>query len=305
MDSGPIIKGFLDLRNPSGGILDIQHGVDLSHHNKQVNYSELSRCGADFAIIKMDNHFINHFQQLNLHGIPVVPYHYLSVAANNRLDYKKRPEIFSAPNGTALSESALRNLLNIAEVMGREKAKFFVAEYLARMPEQNRTFSLAGLNGQIVAVDVEEYFNGKSTLVQRQAFGRFYAAMLASWIREVRSRLFDIKIIFYTFPDIYTSYLQFALPDANAIINAMPVWLARTRATGEDFDLKSEQNLQRICWSNNVGNRCILHQYSHRGVFAVNSRPSQNPPAHIDVNRLFVAKEVANGVGQQIVRRDD
>ena len=119
----------------------------------------------------------------------------------------------------------------------------------------------------------------------------------------------DAIIIFYTFPDIYTSYLQFARPDDNTVIHGLPVWLARTRGDGSDFDLDTNKNLQRICLSSAGGNRCILHQYSHRALFGIDSaKQSKNkiqPPYHIDVDRLFHVRSVMDQTGVQFVREQD
>ena len=71
------------------------------------------------------------------------------------------------------------------------------------------------------------------------------------------------------------------------------------------YRLKSEKNLQRICWSNNAGNKCVLHQYRHRGIFAVADTHGRDIPLHIDLDRLFFIKEVSTATGVQHVRRDD
>lgn len=300
-DSGPILDSFLELKIGTEKA-EIEHGVDLSHHNERIRYDELRRCGATFAIVKMGDGFRDHADKLGLNHIAVMPYHYLSVASG-KLDYARHPELFGGPSVKDIPAARLDELLRTGREMGRNKAKSFLSSYEQAMKPAERTTNLAGLRGEFVAVDVEEYFRDGSLPVQRKNFGRFYAAMLGAWVSEVQKARPSIKIVFYTFPDIYTSYLQFAFPEDNAKIHGMPVWLARTRPDGSDFDLTSDQNLQRICLSSSGGNRCILHQYSHRATFAIAPKPI-DPPLHMDVDRLFPVVEIADDFGVQIVRRD-
>ncbi|UVF18830.1 hypothetical protein HPT29_020470 [Microvirga terrae] len=299
-DTGPILNGFLKLKN-GNGFHDIQHGVDLSHHNDRVDYAELKRCGASFAIVKMDGAFDLHRRALAAQGITILPYHYLS-AADGRQDFKKLPGRFTSNAiGSAERPGAM---VGLGHSLGTIKAQSFLNAYERALDGSEQRASLAGLQGQLIVLDVEEHFTVRSTQSQRTNFGRFYAAMLSAWVSKVQERYPDAKVIFYTFPDIFTSYLQFAFPRDYAVIHGMPVWLARTRGDASDFDLTLNKNLQRICLSSSGGNKCILHQYSHRAVFGVKSRRGANPPIHIDVNRLFHVREVRDDTGIQHVRRD-
>ncbi len=301
-DSGPILDAFPDLKIGQN-LASIVHGVDLSVNNDRVLYTDVKRCGGDFAILKMDRAFIAHRDKLSPLGINVIPYSYLSVVDSQRHDYKKNPSQFSNAGSTELSDSQLNDLLAIGRAMGAAKSKACVSNYSALISLAPSNISLAGLNGQFVAVDVEETFSVPASSIQRKAYGRFYAAMLSAWIQETKKSLPNVIVLFYTFPDVYTSYLQFAFPAENAVIHGMPIWLARTRGDGSDFDLTTDKNLQRICLSSSGGNRCILHQYSHRATFPVSQVPKTNPPRHIDVDRLFFVKTVQEQQGAQIVRK--
>jgi hypothetical protein len=255
----------------------------------------------------MDSMFNSHRENLLRMHIPVVPYSYLSVADAAGLDYKRHPELFSRPGGVdSLDNVTLTQRMAAAEAMGKFKADLFSRAYLSTLREKERSVNLSGMDGNIIVVDVEETFDPSrfsSSEIQRVSFGRFYARMLASWIKDVRAAVPNAIFVFYTFPDVYTSYLQFALPEDNAVIHGMPVWLARTRSDGSDFDLKGDKNLQRICLSTSGGNKCIMHQYSHRVVFGdapiIVGRP---PPDHVDVDRLFPVKVVPDGEAMQYVR---
>jgi hypothetical protein len=301
-DSGPILDAFPDLKIGQN-LAPIVHGIDLSVNNDHVLYTDVKRCGGEFAILKMDGAFIAHRDKLSPLAINVIPYSYLSVVDSQGHDYKKSSSQFSNAGNTELSDDQLNGLLAIARGMGAAKSKVFVSSYNALISPAQSNISLAGLNGQFVAVDVEETFSVPANSIQRKAFGRFYAAMLSAWIEETKKSLPNVIVLFYTFPDVYTSYLQFAFPAENAVIHGMPIWLARTRGDGSDFDLTTDKNLQRICLSSSGGNRCILHQYSHRATFPVSQIPKTNPPRHIDVDRLFYVKIVQDQQGGQIVRK--
>ena len=173
----------------------------------------------------MDKAFSAHREKLSPLGVNVIPYSYLSVVASNGHDYKKAAQQFSNAN-TELSDGQLNDLMATGRAMGLEKSKVFVSSYNNLISLSELNINLAGLNGQFVAVDVEETLPPSASSIQRKAFGRFYAAMLSSWIEETKKTLPNVVVIFYTFPDVYTSYLQFAFPAENAVIHGMPSgWL--------------------------------------------------------------------------------
>jgi hypothetical protein len=156
-DSGPILDGFLDL-SADGNPIRIVHGVDLSANNDHILYSVAKDCGADFAIVKMDKGFSAHLAQLRQAGLKVIPYSYLSVADSSGHDYKKFPVQFSAAGGTDLDQGAMDTLLAKARAMGEEKADDFTLRYENQVPDEIRTFDIAGLQGRFVVIDVEEVF---------------------------------------------------------------------------------------------------------------------------------------------------
>ena len=296
-DSGPILEGFLDLSDTQGEAQDIAHGADLSHYQNAIDYTELQRCGASFAIVKMDSGFEGHSDKLRAVGIKTLPYHYLGATG------LKNPAAYSGASGADLPSAQFDALLEKGRQVGVSQAEGFLSEYNKRIESDRRNFTLSGLTGEVIVIDVEEHFD-RSSETQRINFGRVYSRMLSTWIKTVRNSIPDAIIVFYTFPDIYTSYLQYALPEDHAEIHGMPVWLARTRGDGSDFDLQHDKGLQRICLSSSGGNRCILHQYSHRAVFAIrndNIKPG-GIPLHFDVDRLFHSVRIQDGAGLQYVR---
>jgi hypothetical protein len=301
-DSGPILDGFLDL-NIDGAPVPIVHGVDLSKYNNLILYSVAKACGGDFAIVQMDTGFSAHLEQLRKVSLKVIPYGYLSVVDASGHDYKKYPAQFAD-----LDQAAMDALKTKARAIGEAKADDFIFQYEKQVPDEIRAVDIAGLQGRFVVVDVEEVFApGSYPETQRANYGRFYGSLLAGWVARVQQKLPDVIIIFYTFPDVYASYLQYADPAENAVIHGMPIWLASTGADGGDFDLTCKnvrcKNLQRLCLSTSGGNRCIIHQYSHRATFPVGQVPKINPPRHIDVDRLFYVKQVKDQAGIQFVRQ--
>ncbi|WP_081087742.1 hypothetical protein [Burkholderia stagnalis] len=302
-DQGPLIPGFLVLPTGATGYSTV-HGIDLSHHNfAYVSYDELKRCGASFAIVKMDERFRSAANELHERGITVIPYYYLSTIQNSNFDYKRHPEIFSTRSGESLSMDELTRLMEDGRSMGKTKAAEFVGAYRQHLDADHQRLRIAGMDGQIVALDVEEAFTVPSTAIQRRAYGRFYAAMLAGWVLELRKSYPDIVLLFYTFPDMYDSYLVYALPEDHKIIHGMPVWIANTRPDGGDVDL-SRKTIERLCKSASAGNRCIVHQYTHRGMFGVRTinATKKHPPDHVDVDRFFQVETVSDATGKQYVR---
>lgn len=302
-DSGPLLIAFADLRR-GDSVFKVEHGFDLSHHNiKHVSYDEIKRCGATFAVVKMDPQYKAHVSELAKRGITTIPYHYLGMFGPNDIDYKLNPQFFSGINGKPLSQDELNQSLVLARKLGSAAASKFIAKYEESTPQNVRVAKLGGLDSEIIALDVEEAFSVPSTRSQRVAYGRFYSAMLAAWVQSVRGAYPQATIVFYTFPSMFLDYLNFALPSDNAVIHGLPIWLANMRPNAEDIDM-TKLHIQRLCGSTSGGNRCIIHQYSQRALFGV-KKIKVSPPPHLDVNRLFHVRKVADESGSQYVRQED
>lgn len=303
MDGGVITDGFLDLERKES-TYDVAHGVDLSHHNKSVGYEELVKCGANFAIIKADYYFNTHSNSFLKHNISVIPYYYLDVVSQTGIDYRNNPQKFSTPQGSELSSDALKTLAQEGRALGKNKAESFLEKYREKAESLNPV-SVAGLSGRIVAIDVEEYIRSKNVKKHEyRDYGRFYASMLAGWVSKVKEAYPDMLVLLYTFPDMYVSYLQYALPEDNEIIQGLPIWLAHLSRYGDDINFKNK-GLERLCNSTAGGNRCIVQQYTHRGVFGViQPKHKPFPPIHIDIDRMFYVNVVETNAGKQYVRRD-
>jgi hypothetical protein len=306
-DSGPVIPAYVTL---SGGAVR-SHGVDISRYQQNaIHYDRLRECGTQFAFVKMDQVFHEHANHLRAREIQVIPYHYLTVRGSWRgrpMNFVNNPSIF----GDGATEA---ELLSAAREVGRGQAQAFLTKYNAEIPEQHREQELPGLRGQLIALDVEEVFNNERhrgiTTEQRIGYGRFYAAALAQWVQTVRTAHPNAIIVFYTFPDVFASYLSHAQPADYAIVNSLPVWVAQT-GDRRGLDLSSRsgnsgRSLQALCLSNGVGNRCIFHQYTHRGLFAAIQPPdadftTRRPNTH-DVNRYLGAQAVVTEFGTAFVR---
>ncbi|WP_415770306.1 hypothetical protein [Pseudomonas sp. LB3P38] len=295
-DSGAVVYGFVDLVINNINT-EVVHGVDLSEYNN-VRYDELRRCGATFAFVKMRANSIGgyqkHYQKLLAQTVVVVPYYFLDVPGA----YQKNPKIFNKDN-----VSAYADLLEKGREIGRLQAAQFVKDLQTAHPENFPATNIAGLSGQMIALDVEDVFADtlKPTSLQRQAYGGFYGAMVGSWIVEVRKTYPQLITFFYTFPAIFQDYLLYAEREDNKIIHGMPIWLANTRADASDIDF-SKKTIGRVCFSASGGNRCIVHQYTHRGVFASADKQSKGEPNHIDLNRFFNSTTIVDGVGVQYIR---
>jgi GH25 family lysozyme M1 (1,4-beta-N-acetylmuramidase) len=298
-DTGIVVDGFVGLT----GVKGISHGVDLSSNNV-INYDNIIRCGGQFAFLRLDtSHGIDslydrHRQILAEHGWTIFPYAYFALPANLRMSQKYAS---IASKDTPVIESYMQTFSHVGETAADD---FLHRIASVAMPE----IAFSGITGQILAVDVEEKLldEGNSTSLSRVYYGRFYARALCSWLAKVKQTYPALRPILYTTPSIFGDYLNYALPDEQDCLHGLPIWLARTTADGGDVIRHSDQAIdlyaQRLC---NVsgGNRCIVHQYSHRGM--IGGTAPLNPKAfpHVDLDRLFAVKVVPDGVNQQVVRQ--
>ena len=116
--------------------------------------------------------------------------------------------------------------------------------------------------------------------------------------------------ILYTFPAIYGLYLSFAFPEEDRCLQGLPIWIARTYRDGGEalHDVRAlkqvDEFVQRLCRIQ-AGNRCLVHQYTHRGIFMASVPARGAVPQHFDLDRFYTSKIVENSVGPQHVRVED
>jgi hypothetical protein len=314
MDSGVIVRGFLDLRDHIG-VHDVTHGVDISHHN-EVDYDNLHKCGAKFAVVKMDTMFKSHSEALQNRGITVVPYAYLGVPKQ----FRYWPERLS-------SDHEMNKLSTIFVERGKKEAAIFIER--AREALGKKLSYLPGMDKPVFVLDIEETLDTSTRSAaewrknnnlpviaetsikadQRVRYAKLYSSMVVSWINKVQESFPETVVVFYTFPDMYSSYLIHANTEDYKRISSLPIWLANTRADGgepawvECTTLDDNcKGVQRMCQSAAGGNKCILHQYTHRGLFGVRQKNSDVPP-HLDLDRLFPVNVLTTSAGiKQYVR---
>jgi hypothetical protein len=307
--AGVVAPGFLGLKDEKG-IYQVAHGVDLSDNNSP-DYDKIKTCGADFAIIKLypNNTKFNlaQIKALSQRQIAVVPYYYLSMPGT----YKYFPEKFS-------SDEALESIVTDTTAIGRADAQAFLKSYTTLFGDKG-SVTIAGLSGNIIALDVEEAFQTTTaaaakartgypalneSAISPDAFDRYgqaYSAMVVSWVKTIQAAQPNTTILFYTYPAMYMTYLIAARPADFAVINGMPVWLAEYTVHGGDIDDAStatREGAQQLCGSASAGNKCIIHQYTGRGAFG-----GASAKAYIDLNRFFPVNQVAVASGVQYVRK--
>jgi hypothetical protein len=304
-DSGPIVDGFIDVLAENGTVLKVAHGVDLSRYNR-MDYTSFNKCGGTFAFVQMDRQFHEHAIGVQAHGATVIPYFFF------KLPKKLRQASALLDSDKAEGIELLRKAYIEA---GEKSARDFLAS-LQKFNQQNSSkwpmvAELAGLKGKFIAFDVEERPLDRLTKNQAQQYGRGYAAAVCAWIKTVEAELSEVIPIIYTFPAIYGDYLAYAYPEENKCLQGHPIWLARTFKTGgealvdKDNPGTIDKYVQRLCRVPG-GNRCIVHQYSHRGVFMAkeSGRPGGIPP-HFDLNRFYHAELQRSRSGIQFVRQHD
>ena len=178
------------------------------------------------------------------------------------------------------------------------------------MPGVAVDFDLAGMRGQIVSVDIEEKLisDNDSSSNQRIFYGRYYAHSACTWIKEIKKFYPKAVVLIYTTPSVFWDYLQYAYPEDNVCLQEALIWAARTTVDGGDVVRSAPTHLnleaQRLCLVPG-GNRCVIHQYSHRAVFASLGTTVKNIPPHMDVNRFFKVKPTNNNAGVQYVRSEE
>lgn len=302
--AGVFASSFFELHDETGRVLNLSHGVDLSDHNRP-DYDKLKACGATFAIIKLypDNPRFNTAQikALDRRQIAVIPYYYLEMPG----PYKYFPEKF-------LSDEPLERIIADTTATGQADAQTFLNTY-DQLFGADRSSSVAGLSGMVIALDVEEAIQTDTPAAKKARkgypappkdpeayyrYGQAYTAMVASWVKTILAARPDATILFYTYPDMYMTYLSAARPEDLLVIHGLPVWLAEYTDHGGDLkDTLNTYNLkgaQRLCLSSTAGNKCVVHQYTGRGSFA---------GSYVDLNRFFPVVKVRDGAGWQFVRK--
>jgi hypothetical protein len=319
-DSGPVVAGFVDSKRPKGGLFDLVHGVDLDSYNT-VDYSKIVECSGKFAIVRINNHkkskdnldelFTANISGLAKQHIAAFPYYYFALPSE--LKTIKR-------FNNKLSDSDKARFVRDYESAGSSAAQKFMS-LMSEAKYDVPIIDIAGLRGQFVSVDVEErpLDEKQANQTAKAYYATFYGAAVCSWIKTVAAAQHQLLPVLYTFPGIYGEYLQFADADVNACLEGLPVWIARTYGSGweaiRNTDTAHCQGPRSVCVTDQYveklceiqgGNRCIIHQYTHRGTaIAVGVTPKNGVPPHIDFDRFYTSKTVPNNVGTHYVRVED
>ena len=292
-DTGVVINGFVTLKPSS----DNKNGVDLSANNNP-DYDMIKLCGAEFAFLRADNRFGSHEAALKQRGVTTFPYFYFGIP--------KQLRTAKTYNGLGVSnQDAIDALMVKFAAIGAGQAVDLEGNLAKLGMHEIPSVSFAGITGQIMAIDVEEKIidEGNSNKISRAYFGRFYARAVCSFLAKVREKHPGLKPVIYTTPSTFGDYLNYAYPQDDACLHGLPVWLARTTSDGGDLIQNTGSALdlyaQRLCLQSG-GNRCIVHQYSHRALLG--QKPPLKEAPHLDVDRLFLVKAVADGLNTQFVR---
>lgn len=296
-DTGAIVDGFVGIP----GTAAVMHGIDLSSNNTIKDYGKYSACGAKFAFLRLDAQYGKHAQSLAAQQWTTIPYVFLSIppamrAASAYVNLKSSDSAAMTKNIDAFGHEGMAG----ATALPGNLAKFG----LQKVP----TVTFAGMSGQLIALDVEQKLDNEKSPNARQRYGQFYARAVCAWITEARVRIPGLQVIIYTTPSVFGDYLQAASPEDDNCLRGIPLWMARTTRDGGDLigvigstDV-NDKYAQRACLQP-AGNRCIVHQYSHRGVVG-EVLPVSNPATpHVDFNRAFPVKAVSDAKTAQYVRQ--
>ena len=319
-NSGPIVPGFVDTKRPAGSLFSVIHGVDLDSYN-EVDHSQIVNCGGKFAIVRINQHskgqdtldqlFSSNMAGLAKQQISAFPYFFFALPSELRKISKFKNKM------SASDEAQYRKSYESA---GVQAAQHFL-NLLATAKYNVQIDEISGLKGRFVAVDVEQtpLDSGQANQTAARYYGTFYSAAVCSWIKSVTSELPQLLPVLYTFPAVYGDYLQLADEDAYACLQGLPVWVARTygngweairetdptHCTGHPSLCTTDRLVQKLCEIQS-GNRCIIHQYTHRGTAIAIGKTSKNGiPPHIDMDQFYTSKAVITTAGPQYVRIED
>ncbi|CAG9241757.1 conserved exported hypothetical protein [Burkholderia diffusa] len=296
-DTGAILDGFVGLKDASG----LLYGIDLSSNNVINDYGRYSKCGAKFAFLRLDGRYRTHAAALAREQWATIPYVFMPIPGDMR-DEREYAVL------TTDSKASIQEYLKEFERKGVESADtlpdLLEAQGLSDVPH----ISFSGLSGRILALDVEQKLNNERTSASaRRFYGRFYARAICSWITRAKVHYPDIQVIIYSTPSVFGDYLNYAYPEDDDCLRGIPVWMARTTADGGDLvrqpGSKDVNDLysQRACLQPG-GNRCIVHQYTHRGVIGSVLPVTDPRTPHVDLNRAFRVKVVRDARTSQYVR---
>jgi lysozyme len=101
-----VSKGVFSLNNPDPKVFNIR-GVDVSHHQGNVDWKLVKAEGVDFAFIKAteggdhrDNNFISNWKKAQKEGIVVGGYHYYSFCKSPEEQFVNLSNFIPKQNGT-------------------------------------------------------------------------------------------------------------------------------------------------------------------------------------------------------------
>lgn len=307
-DTGVVVNGHVDLRAPDGSPLRTLLGVDMSRYNHPVDYAALARCGTTFSFVAMDEKYQLHATELNRRNIHPLLYFYFRVPTEMRA-----PARFARLTDTPESQAQIDRELTAFEALGRQGVQTFVDRmrnlHIDEIPlviVRNPDGSIRS-QARVMAVDIEEKLEPESAANEAAHiyYGRFYAKAVCTWVRGVQQAYPGTLILMYTTPTVWGDYLYAAYPEEAACLNAMPIWVSRTTVDGGDVVRSSRSRIDlyaaRLCTASG-SNRCVVHQYSHRGLLGQQPPLRQGMARHFDLNRFFLVQPVQTGAGIMFVR---
>lgn len=315
-DTGVVITGHARLRNPDPARPPARQmvGIDVSRYNT-VNYDLKARCGTQFAFVRMDERYNGHAAEFEKRNIRPLPYFYMPVPREMR-----RPDQYARLTDTAATQADIDRLLGQFEQIGRQQAEAFFQRMAQLNMRELPLVVVRDQNGRIqaqarpIAVDIEEKLDpdpsGPNADNARIYYGRFYAKAVCTWVREVQARLREQQplVVMYTTPSVWGDYLYAAYPAEAECLNALPIWVSRTTADGGDV-IRSSRNRNdlyaaRLCTASGA-NRCVVHQYSHRGQLGSAGPQPREAVPHYDLNRFFLVRPVQTGNTIMFVREQN
>ena len=282
---GIIPNGFVALKDGT----PLVHGIDVSKWQPSANFVEVVNCGGRFAYVRLsagtnpDNEleYRAHWSNARSVGLLVGPYHNLTLI-DPKLGYASLRE----------EEQLILKNRNIAAA--RKQAKVFltklreVLSYDVKSASDDSVFF--GLPYLPIALDVSVRPQMNGSISDKQAIGRVYRSAICAWIDEIKKdQMFsEQKILIFTLPSIFKDY---DLMSASCDLKTIPIWLSYRPLDGDkpenEPNVEKRKMISNLCEPEGSDNRCIIHQYTSWGGFALFQKDEA-----LDLNR-FIGDEFA------------
>ncbi|WP_415770308.1 glycoside hydrolase family 25 protein [Pseudomonas sp. LB3P38] len=280
-NDGIIPRGFVSLADNT----PVVHGVDVSKYQDELNFDKAKKCGAMFAYVRLsggsseknETLYRVHWANARSAGLYVGPYHNLSIIPEE-IKHLKAASIDERP-------AIIKDLMGPALESARSQASLFISKLDEVLELDPRPDPLTGSEAPTYlrsVIDATTDPLAEATLLEKQQLSPLYESMVCEWINTLQKSKYTSKVILFTTPYVYATYLDHGTA---CDLSKTSIWIRWRNDDGDKFDREKDPiklaKVSELCGSEKT-NRCILHQYTSFGGFGVYEKD-----APIDLNRFY------------------